>query len=170
MPRVIFHHVERGTGFKPYIDNRFNDEDELTTHSGASFPAIRVNDSDEILGKINNDTRVVGIDEAQFLDKEETPKLVKILRKRGIRTIIAGLDMDFRGEPFGPIPELLAIAKLVAKLPAICSVCNEEDAYFTQRIKDGEPANYSDPIVEVGAEELYEARCAEHRELPGDPY
>lgn len=155
--------------YKPLIDDRFNDKDELTSHSGASFLAKRVNGSLEIEDDIGVDTQVVGIDEAQFFDKGIVP-LIKKLRKMGIRVIVSGLDMDFKGEPFGPMPAILALAESVEKLKAICHKCDKENASFTQRLVDGKAANYTDPIVVVGASEMYEARCGNHHEVPGDPY
>ena len=115
---------------------------------------------------VQEDTTVVGIDEAQFFDKEISD-VAQRLADRGIRVIVAGLDLDFRGEPFGPIPDLMAKAEEVAKLHAICMVCGNE-ASRTQRLIDGRPAHYNDPIVIVGASEMYEARCREHHEVPKD--
>jgi len=103
---------------------------------------------------------VVGIDEAQFFDAE-LPAVVDALAGRGIRVILAGLDMDFRGEPFGVMPLLMARAEDVTKLHAICVVCGEE-ASRTQRLVNGQPARYDDPVIMVGAAEVYEARCREH--------
>jgi len=108
----------------------------------------------------------VGIDEAQFFDAGIVDVAVDLAR-RGVRVLVAGLDMDFRGEPFGCMPEFLAIAERVEKLQAICMVCGEA-ASRTQRLVNGKPARYSDPIVIVGASEMYEARCREHHEVPRD--
>jgi thymidine kinase len=90
---------------------------------------------------------------------------VQQLADRGLRVIVAGLDMDFRGEPFGPMPALMAQAELVDKLHAICMVCGES-ATRTQRLINGRPAHYHDPVVVVGASELYEARCRHHHDVP----
>jgi thymidine kinase len=90
------------------------------------------------------------------------------LAERGVRVIVAGLDMDFRGEPFGPMPQLLAEAEQVEKLQAICVVCGAP-ASRTQRLIDGRPASYDDPIILVGGSESYEARCRLHHEVPGRP-
>jgi len=106
----------------------------------------------------------VGIDEAQFFDTE-IAGVAQELAARGVRVIVAGLDMDFRGEPFGPIPLILAKAERVDKLHAICMVCGDE-ASRTQRLVNGKPAKYDDPVVIVGASELYEARCRAHHEVP----
>jgi thymidine kinase len=114
--------------------------------------------------KVDNETTVVAMDEAQFFD----PEIVDVaneLASRGVRVIIAGLDLDFRGEPFGPMPVLMAKAEKVDKLHAICMTCGNE-ASRTQRLVNGKPARYDDPVVIVGASELYEARCREHHDVP----
>jgi thymidine kinase len=90
---------------------------------------------------------------------------VELLAQRGLRVIVAGLDTDFRGEPFGSMPQLMSIAEDVTKLHAICVVCGEE-ACRTQRLVNGKPAKYNDPIIMVGAAESYEARCRQHHEVP----
>ena len=149
--------------FKPAIDIRYAVE-KVMSHAGAEFDALPVENSAEILEKLADDITVVAIDEAQFFD----PDIVNIAREladRGLRVIAAGLDMDFRAEPFGPMPALLAEAEEVSKLRAICMVCGEE-ASRTQRLVNGEPARYDDPIVIVGADELYEARCRDHHAVP----
>jgi thymidine kinase len=107
---------------------------------------------------------VIGVDEAQFLDEQIVP-IVQKLADRGIRVIITGLDLDFRGEPFGSMPILISIAEHVDKLQAICMVCGEP-ASRTQRLVNGKPAHYNEPVVIVGAAELYEARCRKHHEVP----
>ena len=107
---------------------------------------------------------MVAIDEAQFFG-DEILKVVKELVDQGIRVIVGGLDMDFRGVPFGLMPMLLSQAEIVDKLHAICMVCGEE-ATRTQRLVDGEPAYYDDPIIIVGASEMYEARCRIHHQVP----
>ena len=104
------------------------------------------------------------IDEVQFFDWT-VAELCDQLADQGLRVILAGLDMDFRGEPFGPMPILLAQAEEVSKLHAICVICGEE-ASRTQRLVDNHPARYDDPVVIVGASELYEARCRKHHEVP----
>jgi thymidine kinase len=150
--------------FKPDIDNRYNTE-RVTSHNGQDFDAIPVKDSATLLSRVEPDTTVVAIDEAQFFD----PGIVRVtnrLANNGIRVIIAGLDMDFRGEPFGPMPALLCRADEVQKLHAICMVCGE-NASRTQRLVNGQPARYDDPIILVGASEAYEARCREHHSVPG---
>ncbi len=149
--------------FKPAIDIRYAVE-KVTSHAGAEFDALPVENSREILDRLDEDVTVVAIDEAQFFD-EDVVAVACELAEKGIRVLVAGLDMDFRAEPFGPMPALLAKAEEVSKLRAICMVCGEE-ASRTQRLVNGEPARYDDPIVIVGADELYEARCRKHHEVP----
>ena len=107
---------------------------------------------------------MVGIDEGQFFE-DAIINIVEDLVNQGIRVIVTGLDTDFRGEPFGPMPILMSKAEVVDKLHAICIVCGEQ-ASRTQRLVDGEPARYDDPVVIVGASEMYEARCREHHQVP----
>lgn len=149
--------------FKPAIDIRYSAA-KVTSHTGSNFDAIPVENAAEIRQKLEADTTVVGIDEAQFFDTTIL-SVVQEMAQRGIRVIIAGLDMDFRGEPFGPMPVLMSIAERVDKLHAICMVCGDE-ASRTQRLVNGKPARYNDPVVIVGASELYEARCRKHHEVP----
>ncbi len=152
--------------FKPSIDTRYS-EIEVVSHNGEKITGVPVKDSSEIMKKIKDDTDVVGIDEAQFFD-EGIVNVANELADRGLRVILAGLDMDFRGEPFGPMPKLLAIAEEVQKLHAICTVCGE-DATRTQRLIDGRPARYDDPVIMIGASEKYEARCRRHHYVHGKP-
>lgn len=149
--------------FKPIIDTRYNLE-KVTSHAGVDFEAMPVNSSADIIPNLKADTTVVGIDEAQFFD-EGIPDVIEELANRGIRVIVNGLDQDFRGEPFGSMPILMAKADKVDKLQAICMVCGQP-ASRTQRLVNGKPAKYADPIVIVGAEELYEARCRRHHQVP----
>ncbi len=152
--------------FKPVIDARYN-ATRVTSHSGADFEALPINNSEEIISNLLEDTTVVAIDEAQFFD-DGIVQIVQQLADRGMRVLVAGLDCDFRGEPFGCMPLLLALAENVTKLHAICMVCGEE-ATRTQRLVNGQPASYYDPIVIVGASEMYEARCRKHHEVPRVP-
>ncbi len=145
--------------FKPSIDTRYSKID-VVSHSGKKIEGIPVKSSNEILEKLEQDVDVVGIDEAQFFD-DNVVKVANLLADRGIRVIVAGLDMDFRGEPFGPMPFLMAIADDVQKLHAICTICGE-DATRTQRLINGDPAYYDDPVIMIGAREKYEARCRKH--------
>lgn len=149
--------------FKPIIDNRYHVA-KVTSHAGTVFNAIPVASSDEILKAIEPDSSVVGIDEAQFFD-DGVVEVAQTLANQGIRVIVAGLDTDFRGEPFGCMPTFLAIAERVDKLQAICMVCGET-ASRTQRLVNGKPARYNDPVLIVGASEMYEARCRKHHEVP----
>lgn len=148
--------------FKPAIDNRFSIV-EVVSHNGGKIEAIPVSCSREILEKLKKDVKVIGIDEGQFFDTEVI-KIIRDLIKQNKIVIVAGLDMDFRGEPFGPMPELMAMADEVLKLHAICVICGD-DATMTQRIINGKPAHYSDPTILIGAEEKYEARCRQHHEV-----
>lgn len=145
--------------FKPAIDNRYAVE-KVTSHAGTEFEAKPIENAQQILENLDEEATVVAIDEAQFFDEEIIP-IVQQLADKGLRVIIAGLDTDFRGEPFGPMPVLLAIAERVDKLQAICMVCGEP-ATRTQRLVNGKPAHYNDPVVIVGAAEMYEARCRLH--------
>ncbi|WP_027723995.1 thymidine kinase [Tuberibacillus calidus] len=152
--------------FKPMIDNRY-DVDSVVSHDGKSIEARPIEWSKDILNLVEEDTDVVAIDEIQFFD-DSIVTVVKILADRGKRVIFAGLDMDFRGEPFHPVPELMAIAESVTKLNAICVICGNP-ASRTQRLIDGKPAAYTDPVIMVGAAESYEARCRDCHEVPGKP-
>jgi thymidine kinase len=149
--------------FKPAIDVRYAVE-KVTSHAGSNFDAIPIEKAADIRENLADDTTVVGIDEAQFFD----PGIIQIadeLADKGIRVIVAGLDMDFRGEPFGPMPIFMSMAEHVDKLHAICMTCGDE-ASRTQRLVNGQPARYDDPVVIVGASELYEARCRKHHKVP----
>lgn len=149
--------------FKPAIDIRYAVE-KVASHAGSTYDATPVENAAEIRLKLDKDTTVVGIDEAQFFDPEVVI-VAQELAARGLRVIVAGLDTDFRGEPFGSMPVLMSEAEEVAKLHAICMVCGD-DASRTQRLVNGKPARYDDPIVIVGASELYEARCRLHHDVP----
>jgi thymidine kinase len=149
--------------FKPALDDRF-DIERVTSHNGVNVEAVSVESANEILAQIEPTTQVVAIDEAQFFSEEIT-SVCNVLTGRGLRVIVAGLDMDFRGEPFGPMPLIMAQAEKVDKLRAICVVCGHE-ASRTQRLINGQPASYDDPIIMVGAKEVYEARCRHCHEVP----
>jgi len=151
--------------FKPKLDNRYQ-ANKVSSHSGTYFEATVVENAAEIIKHIKADTNVVAIDEVQFFDWT-VAELCEKLANEGRRVILAGLDMDFRGEPFGPMPLLMAQAEGVDKLQAICMVCGSP-ASRTQRLIDGRPAHYNDPVIMVGASEVYEARCREHHEVPRD--
>ena len=149
--------------FKPQIDIRFS-KDDVVSHCGIKEEAIPVKDSSEILNLIDVDTQVVAIDEVQFFDLGIID-IITTLADNNKRDICAGLDMDFRGVPFGPIPGLLATAEFVDKIQAICVVCGNP-ATRTQRLINGKPAKYEDPIVLIGATESYEARCRKCHIVP----
>jgi thymidine kinase len=150
--------------FKPAIDTRYEAILQVKSHNGLGHDAIPATTSADILNNVATDTTVVGIDEVQFFDMDVI-RVATQLAKRGVRVIVAGLDMDFRGEPFGPMPQLMAEAEHVDKLHAICVVCGA-DASRTQRLIDGRPANYDDPIILVGGSESYEARCRQCHQVP----
>ena len=149
--------------FKPSIDNRYS-ESEIVSHAGLREQSIPVKDSQDILNflysKMVKLPDVVIIDEVQFFDKGIV-KTITELANMGVSVIAAGLDQDFRGEPFEITASLLALAETVTKLTAVCVVCGN-DATRSQRLVDGKPADYNDNIVLVGAKESYEARCREH--------
>jgi len=133
---------------------------EIISHDGEKFKAFPIKNPYNIMAF---DSDVVGIDDGQFFG-EELVEVVKKIAYNGKRVIIAGLDMDFRGEPFGPMPQIMAIADDVLKLHAVCAVCGQ-DATMTQRLINGKPAKYDDPVIIIGAEEKYEARCRDHHEV-----
>ncbi len=137
---------------------------KVTSHAGSDFEAIPIEQAGELLAHLDADTTVVAVDEAQFFDYQIID-IVQKLADKGIRVIVAGLDTDFRGEPFGPMPVLMAKAEHVDKLQAICMVCGEP-ASRTQRIINGKPARFDEPVVIIGAAEMYEARCRQHHEVP----
>ncbi len=158
--------------FKPSIDNRWG-TDAIRTHSGLEFPATSVTCPEEIVKSVleyideHGKLDMVGIDEIQFFSKEIV-QVVQYLLEADIKVVFAGLSTDFRGEPFGEMPTLLALSDKLKKPKAVCEVCGDK-ATRTQRIVNGKPANYQDPIVLIGAEEVYEPRCPNHHEIPGKP-
>ncbi len=145
--------------FKPKIDNRYSTS-EITSHSLQKIKATIIDHPSDILNLVNDSTRVVGIDEAQFFDKSIVDVAEK-LANRGIRVIAAGLDTDWRGRPFHPMPELMAVAESVTKAYAVCMVCGEQ-ACRTQRISD------SSQDILIGALDVYEARCRNCFEAPNE--
>lgn len=150
--------------FKPAIDQRYHVE-KVTSHNGLHFEALPVAQAKDILEMLDPATTVVAIDEVQFFD-DGVIEVCERLAHEGKRVICAGLDTDFRGIPFGPLPALMARAEEVDKLHAICVICGEE-ASRTQRLIEGKPAAFDDPVVLVGAAEVYEARCRQcHVVLP----
>jgi len=149
--------------FKPEIDDRYSEE-EVVSHNGTTVIAYPVASSSHIESFVTDAYDVIAIDEAQFFD-DGIIEVVMKLADRGFQVIIAGLDQDFRGEPFGPMPHLMAVAEHVTKLHAVCTVCGSS-ASRTQRLINGTPAGYDDPVILVGAAEAYEARCRQHHQVP----
>lgn len=150
--------------FKPAIDNRYSSA-AVVSHNGSSVAAHAVASAYHIFDHLQEDTECVAVDEVQFFD-EAIISVVQALADRGLRIICAGLDQDFKGEPFGPMPQILALAEYVSKLHAICSSCGSL-ASRTQRLINGEPAHLNDPIILVGASESYEPRCRHCHEVRG---
>lgn len=142
--------------FKPTIDDRYSNN-EVVSHNNSRTKSVNISFARQIFDHIDKETQVVAIDEVQFLD-EEAVGICEFLASKGVRVIVSGLDKDFRGEPFSFMPKLLSLAEYVTKLTAICMKCGIP-ATRTQRMVDGKPARYNDPIVLIGAQESYEARC-----------
>lgn len=153
--------------FKPKIDDRYS-SNEVVSHDGSTFKSIVIDKANDIYEYVKDKTEVVAIDEVQFFD-DDIVRVCDDLASRGIRVIVNGLDTDFRGEPFGPMPKILSISEFVTKLTAVCDVCGGP-ATRTQRIINGEPASYNDPIILVGANESYKARCRKHHIVKDSPY
>ena len=148
--------------FKPALDDRYKKE-AIASHDGRSLHAISVLTASEMLRHIPEKIDVIAIDEAQFFD-HTLPTIISEWADEGYRVIVAGLDQDFRGEPFHPMPHVLAIAEYVTKLHAVCAVCGHR-ASRTQRLVNGTPAHVDEPTVLIGATEAYEARCRHHHEV-----
>ena len=149
--------------FKPSLDDRY-DAVQVASHNGTFFRAVPVQNVETMRSQLHNEVEVVAVDEAQFFEASLVD-FCRELAEEGKRVIVAGLDLDFRGEPFGPMPQLMAEAEQVDKLQAICLVCGAS-ASRTQRLINGQPASYHDPIILVGATENYEARCRRHHTVP----
>jgi thymidine kinase len=143
--------------FKSRLDERYAGIYTISSHDGRTIEAVPADSADQISQQIDPMAHVIAIDEAQFLDSGIVP-LVTSLAARGRRVIIAGTDTDFRGEPFGSMPQLMAIAEVVDKLHAICVLCGGP-ASRNQRLIGGQPAPYDSPTIMVGSAESYEARC-----------
>jgi thymidine kinase len=150
--------------FKSHLDDRYHGTFRLTTHDGIAVDAHPVDASAEIARAVRPDAAVVAIDEAQFLD-HAIVRVATMLADGGLRVILAGTDTDFRGEPFGAMPDLMAVAERVDKLHAICVRCGEP-ACRNQRLIDGAPAVYDSPTIMVGGSEAYEARCRHCHDVP----
>ena len=154
--------------FKPSIDNRYSDQD-VVSHAGSRVVAINVRNSQEIARYLHQNPNfdVIAIDEVQFFD-DDIILVVDKYAQEGKRVMVAGLDMDFRGQPFGVMQHLITTAEFVTKLTAVCMKCGDP-ATRSQRLVNGKPANYDDPIVLVGAQESYEARCRHCHQVSGKP-
>ncbi len=144
--------------FKPSLDNRTS-LDHIHAHSGDKLAATPVDQPKKLFSFIQDSTSIIGIDEVQFFSHDIVEVIITLI-EAGKRVIVAGLDLDFRGIPFSCMPALLAIADEVTKLKAICMECGS-DAHFTQRLVNGKPARFDDPVILVGAQECYQARCRE---------
>lgn len=163
---VLTYGKQKIVAFKPCIDNRYSAED-IVSHNGKKVKSFPISDANQIWEHVDDDVDVVAIDEVQFFDA----KIVDVceqLAYKGKRVMVAGLDMDFRGEPFGVMPQLLTRAEFVTKLTAVCVKCGSP-ATRTQRLVNGAPAKYTDSIVLVGASENYEPRCRHCHEVIDHP-
>jgi len=150
--------------FKSHLDARYAGLYSVTSHDGSQLEAVPIDRSGEILRHLQEDTHMVAIDEVQFLDNGVID-VVTTLARRGVRVAMAGTDTDFRGDPFGPMGSLMAIAEQVTKLQAICVRCGDL-ACRNQRLIDGRPARYDSPTIMVGGQESYEARCRHCHQVP----
>jgi thymidine kinase len=150
--------------FKSHLDDRYAGLWAVSSHDRRTFDATPVDSSSQILLRLDPMAQVIAIDEVQFLDAGIT-KVVSSLAERGRRVIMAGIDTDFRGEPFGPMPQLMAMSEVVDKLHAICVLCGSP-ASRTQRLIEGKPAPYESPTIMVGAADSYEARCRACHQVP----
>ena len=150
--------------FKSHLDARYGGVLRVSSHDGRMLDAIPVDTSAQIAQRIDPTAQVIAVDEAQFLDDGIVP-LATSLAERGRRVVLAGTDTDFRGEPFGPMARLLAVAEVVDKLHAICVLCGAP-ASRNQRLIDGRPAPYDSPTIMVGGSETYEARCRACHQVP----
>ena len=152
------------TLFKHSLDDRYQGVDAISTHGGVSMEAEPVATSSEV-SLLAAGADVVAIDEAQFFDEGLAEVAVQLV-EGGTTVFVAGLDRNFKGEPFGPMPALMALADDVMKLRAVCMKCRSLEGTMTQRLIDGEPAPRSSPVILIGAAESYEARCRNCHELP----
>jgi thymidine kinase len=153
--------------FKSHLDDRYSGVYAVGSHDGRTIEAVPVDTSEQITLRLDPLAQVVAIDEVQFLDAGVVA-IANSLAARGRRVILAGTDTDFRGEPFGPMPQLMCVAEVVDKLHAICVLCGAP-ATRNQRLIDGKPARYDSPQLMVGGAEAYEARCRScHKILPAE--
>lgn len=150
--------------FFPVVDTRVKG-DYIESRNGLVQDAIKVSDSKEILRFVDKEDQIIALDEVQFFDNG-IADVVKQLLANGKKVIAAGLDLDFKAQPFGSMPELLCMADRVDKLSAICMKCGSDYANRTQRLVNGEPADVNSPLIMIGGDETYEARCMDCYELP----
>lgn len=150
--------------FKHSLDDRYEGVNFVSTHGGLSMEADPVSTSVQ-LRLLSGDADVVAIDEAQFFDDALTEVAAELVGG-GVTVFAAGLDRTFSGDPFGPMPGLMAVADDVMKLRAVCMRCRSLNATMTQRLIDGRPASRRSPVILIGAAESYEARCRDCHELP----
>ena len=150
--------------FKSHLDERYGGIGTIGSHDGGKVTAVPISNSVELAERVRPDAEVIAVDEVQFLD-QGVVEVASALADRGVRVILAGTDMDFRGRTFGPMGDLLAIAEMVTKLHAICVKCGSL-ATRNQRLIDGEPAPAEGPTIQVGGLESYEARCRMCHEVP----
>ena len=152
--------------FKSALDDRYAGVRTISSHDGSGVEAVPVRTSLDVAAQVHPYAQVVAVDEVQFLD-DGIVDVISALADNGVRVIVAGIDMDFRGEPFGPMPRVLTVAETVDKLHAICIQCGNP-ATRNQRLVDGVPAPYEGPQIQVGGSEAYEARCRRCHEVPSD--
>jgi len=150
--------------FKSHLDERYAGLKHVSSHDGRTIEAVPIGTAGDLMRVLQPDTEVVAVDEAQFLD-DAIVDVSTALAGRGVRMILAGTDTDFRGEPFGAMAQLMAVAETVDKLRAICMVCGD-DACRNQRLIDGRPAPYDSPVILVGGSDSYEARCRHCHRVP----
>lgn len=150
--------------FKSHLDERYGGLQVISSHDGGRVEAEPIQSAMDVMEHVHLDTQVVAVDEVQFLDRGIV-QVANALADGGMRVILAGTDMDFRGEPFGAIGELLAVAEQIDKLTAICVVCGAP-ATRNQRLINGHPAPAEGPTIQVGGLETYEARCRDCHDVP----
>jgi thymidine kinase len=150
--------------FKSALDDRYHGIGHVSSHDGVGVDAVPVRSSLEVAELVHPDAQVIAIDEVQFLD-DGIIEVISVLADRGGRVIVAGTDMDFRGEPFGPMSHLMAMAEAVDKLHAICMKCGAS-ATRNQRLVNGQPVPYESPVLHVGGSDCYEARCRRCHDVP----
>lgn len=148
----------------PDIDTR-TQGDYIESRNGLWLDAIKVKNAAQILSVIKEDDEIIAIDELQFFD-EHIVKVISKLMNSGKKVIGTGLDLDFKAEPFGYMPELMCLATSIDKLAAVCMKCGCEHATRTQRLIDGQPVDKNSPLIMIGGDETYEARCIKCYDLP----